>query len=136
MEAYDGIRENAALVDRAGACAIIHSDSEVGMQRLNQEAAKVMGAAARVDIDITPEHAIQWLTKNPASALGILEHTGTLEVGKMADVAVWNGNPFSVYTKVDRVFIDGALVFDRTDPSVNPVTDFSLGTAAVTGGAK
>ena len=136
MEAYDGIRENAALVDRAGACAIIHSDSEIGMQRLNQEAAKVMGAAARVDIDITPEHAIQWLTKNPAGALGILDHTGTLEVGKMADIAVWNGNPFSVYTKVDRVFIDGALVFDRNDPSVNPVTDFSLGTAAVTGGAQ
>jgi imidazolonepropionase-like amidohydrolase len=136
MEAYDGIRENAALVDRAGACAIIHSDSEVGMQRLNQEAAKVMGAAARVGIDISPEHAIQWLTKNPAGALGILEHTGTLEVGKMADIVVWNGNPFSVYTKVDRVFIDGALVFDRNDPSVNPVTDFSLGTAAVTGGAQ
>jgi len=136
MEAYDGIRENAALVDRAGACAIIHSDSEIGMQRLNQEAAKVMGAAARVGIDITPEHAIQWLTRNPAGALGILDHTGTLEVGKMADIAVWNGNPFSVYTKVDRVFIDGAQVFDRNDPSVNPVTDFSLGTAAVTGGAQ
>jgi imidazolonepropionase-like amidohydrolase len=136
MEAYDGIRENAALVDRAGACAIIHSDSEIGMQRLNQEAAKVMGAAARVGIDITPEHAIRWLTRNPASALGILEHTGTLEVGKMADIVVWNGNPFSVYTKVDRVFIDGALTFDRNDPSVNPVTDFSLGTAAVTGGAQ
>ena len=136
MEAYDGIRENAALVDRAGACAIIHSDSEIGMQRLNQEAAKVMGAAGRVDIDIAPERAIQWLTRNPAKALGILEHTGTLEVGKMADVAVWNGNPFSVYTKVDRVFIDGALIYNRNDPSANPVTDFSLGTAAVSGGAQ
>ena len=136
MEAYDGIRENAALVDRAGACAIIHSDSEIGMQRLNQEAAKVMGAASRVDIDIAPERAIRWLTRNPAKALGILEHTGTLEVGKMADVAVWNGNPFSVYTKVDRVFIDGALIYNRNDPSANPVTDFSLGTAAVSGGAQ
>jgi len=136
MEAYDGIRENAALIDRAGACAIIHSDSEIGIQRLNQEAAKVMGAAARVDIDIAPERAIRWLTRNPAIALGILEHTGTLEVGKMADVAVWNGNPFSVYTKVGRVFIDGALIYDRDNPSANPVTDFSLGTAAVSGGAK
>ena len=96
----------------------------------------MIGAAAQVDIDIAPERAIQWLTKNPASALGILDHTGTLEVGKMADVVVWNGNPFSVYTKVDRVFIDGALTFDRHDPSRNPVTDFSLGTAAVTGGAQ
>ena len=54
MEAYDGIRENAAIVDKAGACAIIHSDSGIGIQRLNQEAAKVMGAAARVGIDIAP----------------------------------------------------------------------------------
>ena len=64
MEAYDGIRENIALVDRAGACAIVHSDSSTGIQRLNQEAAKVMGAAARVDMDIPPERAIRWITSN------------------------------------------------------------------------
>ena len=46
MEAYDGIRENVALVDQAGACAVVHSDSAVGIQRLHQEAAKVIGAAA------------------------------------------------------------------------------------------
>lgn len=136
MEAFDSIRENAALVDRAGACAIIHSDDDQGIQRLNQETAKVIGAAARVDIDIPPEHAIQWITRNAAKALGITEQTGTLEVGKMADVVVWNGDPFSVYTKVERVYIDGALAYNRGDPSVNPVTDFSLGTAAVSGGAQ
>jgi len=136
MEAFDTIRENAALVDRAGACAIIHSDDAYETQRLNQEVAKVMGAAARVDIDIAPERAIRWITSNPAKALGILEHTGTLEVGKMADVVVWNGSPFSVYTKVDRVFIDGALTYDRNDPSVNPVTDFSLGMKVSAGGAE
>lgn len=134
MEAFDGIRENAALLDRAGVCTIIHSDDKYGIQRLNQEAAKVMGAAARVGIDIAPERAIRWLTHNPAQALGILERTGTLEVGKMADVAVWNGSPFSVYTKVERVYIDGALVYDRSDPHINPVTDFSLGTSATSGG--
>jgi len=136
MEAYDGIRENAALVDLAGACAIIHSDSAVGIQRLNQETAKVIGAAARVGIDIQPEHAIQWITSNAAKALGIDADTGTLEAGKMADVVVWSGSPFSVYTRADQVFIDGALAFDRFDDSVNPVTDFSLGTAAATGGAQ
>jgi len=136
MEAFDTIRENAALVDRAGACAIIHSDDAYETQRLNQEVAKVMGAAARADIDIAPERAIRWITSNPAKALGILEHTGTLEVGKMADVVVWNGSPFSVYTKVDRVFIDGALTYDRNDPSVNPVTDFSLGMKVSAGGAE
>ena len=136
MEAYDGIRENAALVERAGACAIIHSDSAVGIQRLNQETAKVMGAAARVGIDIGPETAIQWITKNPAKALGIDADTGTLEVGKMADVVVWSGSPFSVYTRADQVFIDGTLAYDRFDESINPVTDFSLGTAATAGGAQ
>lgn len=136
MEAFDGIRENAALVELAGACAIIHSDSAVGIQRLNQETAKVMGAAARVGVDIGPETAIQWITKNPAKALGIEADTGTLEAGKMADVVIWSGSPFSVYTRADQVFIDGTLAFDRYDDSVNPVTDFSLGTAAATGGAQ
>jgi imidazolonepropionase-like amidohydrolase len=136
MEAFDGIRENAALLDRAGACTIIHSDSNIGIQRLNQESAKVMGAAARVGIDIPPERAIQWITSNPARSMGILDQTGTLEPGKMADVVVWNGNPFSVYTRADLVFIDGALAWDRGNPDTNPVTDFSLGTAASTGGAK
>ncbi len=136
MEAYDGIRENAALVDLAGACAVIHSDSAVGIQRLNQETAKVMGAAARVGVDVPPEKAITWITSNPAKALGIDADTGTLEAGKMADVVVWSGSPFSVYTRADQVFIDGALAYDRFDDSVNPVTDFSLGTAAATGGAE
>ena len=136
MEAYDGIRENAALVDRAGACAIIHSDDDIGIQRLNQETAKVMGAAARVGIDIPPEHAIRWITSNAAASIGVDGETGTLEPGKAADVVLWNRNPFSVYARAQQVWIDGALVFDRNDPSVNPVTDFSLGTAAETGGAQ
>ena len=65
MEAFDGIQENIALVDRpANSCAIVHSDSEEGIQRLNQEAAKVIANAKRVDLQITPEHAIRWLTQN------------------------------------------------------------------------
>ncbi len=136
MEAYDGIRENAAIVDKAGACAIIHSDDRIGIQRLNKETAKVMGAAARVGVDIPPEHAIQWITKNPAKSLGVDDVVGTLETGKMADVVVWNGTPFSVYARAEQVYIDGALAYDRNDPSVNPITDFSLGTAAATGGAQ
>ena len=136
MEAYDGIRENAALVERAGACAIIHSDDAIGIQQLNQETAKVMGAAARVGIDIPPETRIQWITRNAATSLGVGDVTGTLEEGKMADVVLWSGNPFSVYTRADHVYIDGALVFDRLNPDTNPVTDFSLGTSALTGGAR
>ncbi len=127
-EAYDGIQENIALVDRPqGSCAIVHSDSAEGIQRLNQEAAKAMTRGRRAGMDIRPERAIGWLTANPAKSLGILDQTGTLEEGKMADVVIWNGNPFSVYAKADQVFIDGALLYDRNDPSRQPVSDFELG---------
>ncbi|MGO4778221.1 amidohydrolase family protein, partial [Lysobacter sp. 2RAB21] len=131
MEAFDGIQENLAIVDRpANSCAIVHSDSEEGIQRLNQEAAKVMAHARLAGIDIAPERAIRWLTQNPAKALGIVERTGTLEPGKMGDVVVWNGNPFSVYAKAEQVYIDGARVYDRADPSRQPKSDFMLGQPA------
>jgi len=136
MEAYDGIRENAAILDKAGACAVIHSDSAIGIQRLNQETAKIMGAAARIGMDITPEHAITWITSNAAKSLGVEDQTGSLEVGKMGDVVIWDGNPFSVYTRAERVYIDGALAYERDNDALNPVTDFSLGTAAAAGGAQ
>jgi imidazolonepropionase-like amidohydrolase len=136
MEAFDGIRENAAILDRADACTIMHSDDDMGIQRLNLESAKVIGAAARVGIDISPERAIRWISYNAAKALGIEAVTGTLEVGKMADVTIWDGSPFSVYSTAQKVYIDGALAYDRHDPSVNPVTDFTLGTSAQHGGAQ
>ena len=88
----------------------MHSDSEEGIQRLNQEAGKAMAHGVNVGIEIAPERAITWLTANPAKSLGILERTGTLEPGKMADVVLWNGNPFSVYALADQVYIDGACV--------------------------
>ena len=136
MEAFDGIRENAAILDRADACTVIHSDDALGIQRLHQESAKVMGAAAQVGIDIPPERAIRWITSNAAKALGISDVVGTLDAGKMADVTIWDGSPFSVYTKAQKVYIDGALVYERGNAAVNPVTDFSLGTSARHGGAQ
>ncbi len=127
-EAYDGIQENIALVDRPeGGCAIVHSDSEEGIQRLNQEAAKAMTRGRRAGMEIGAEQAIRWITANPAKSMGILDQTGTLEPGKMADVVIWNGNPFSVYAKADQVFVDGALLYDRNDPDRQPVSDFELG---------
>ncbi|HVT59136.1 MAG TPA: amidohydrolase [Thermoanaerobaculia bacterium] len=127
MEALDGIRENIAMVEHAGACAVVHSDSAEGIQRLNQEAAKAMAAGNRAGISITPEDAIRWITLNPARSLGIDRQTGSLEVGKMADVVVWTGNPFSVYSRAEKVYIDGALMFDLDDPAHRPKTDFELG---------
>ncbi len=104
----------------------MHSDSEEGIQRLNQEAAKAMARGIRAGFDIPPERAIRWITANPAKALGILDQTGTLEPGKMADVVVWNGTPFSVYALADQVFVDGVLRFDRSNPAGKPWSDFSL----------
>ena len=128
MEAYDGIQENIALVDRpANGCAIVHSDSSEGIQRLNQEAAKAMIRGQRAGLDIPPESAIRWITQNAARSLGIDDRTGTLAPGKMADVVLWNSNPFSVYSKAEKVYIDGALTFDRADPRLQPVSDFELG---------
>ena len=127
MEAYDGIQENIALVDAPeGGCAIVHSDSEEGIQRLNQEAAKAMTRGNLAGFDIRPERAIRWVTANPAKSLGILGQTGTLEAGKMADVVVWNRTPFSVYALADQVFVDGVLLFDRANPAAKPRSDFSL----------
>ena len=136
MEAWDTVRENVPLVDQAGACAIVHSDSALGVQRLNQEAAKAMGAANRAGIKVRPRDAIVWITRNPARAMGISEQTGTLEEGKQADVVLWDRNPFSVYAHAEKVFIDGALVFDRFDPSRQPVSDFELGGKAQFGGVQ
>ncbi len=127
MESYDGIGENLAILDRQGACAMIHSDDANGIQRLNQEVAKVMASARRAGIAVTKEHAWTWLGINPARALGIDRVTGSLRAGKMADVVLWNGDPFSVYTRPDKVWIDGALLYDAGNPRLRPVSDFELG---------
>lgn len=127
MEAYDAIGENLAILDREGACAMIHSDDENGIQRLNQEVAKVVASARRAGIPVTKEHAWTWLAINPARALGVDKVTGSLKPGKMADVVLWNGDPFSVYTRPEKVWVDGALLFDANDPRIRPVSDFELG---------
>ncbi len=127
MESYDAVFENVPMVHRAGACAIVHSDDENGIQRLNQEAAKALADGRRAGIEISDEEAWQWLALNPARALGIDEETGSLATGKRADVVLWNGDPFSVYTRPQMVWIDGALMYDMNDPNRRPITDFELG---------
>jgi len=127
MEAYDAVPENIALMYKEGACTIVHSDDANQIQRLNQEAAKALAAGRRMGMQISDEQAWTWLAINPAKALGIGDRTGSLKPGKMADVVLWNGNPFSVYTRPEKVWIDGALMFDALDPKRRPVTDFELG---------
>ena len=127
MEAYDAIRENLAMTHANGACAMIHSDSEMGIQRLNQEVAKALGDGRRAGLEISDGEAWQWLSSNPAQALGIADQTGSLQPGLRADVVLWSDNPYSTYTRADQVWIDGAMSYDRRDESLQPVRDFMLG---------
>ena len=127
MEAIDAIRGNLALVHRAGVRAIVHSDDPSGSQRLNQEAAKAVAEGKRLGISISDDEAIKWLTINPAWALDLDRQIGSIEAGKDADVVLWSANPFSVYSRAEKVWIDGAMLFDRLDPAERWRTDFELG---------
>ena len=118
LEAYDSIEENLALLTQAGVRAVLHSDSAMLVQRLNQEAAKAMTAGHRAGIEITEDQALRWITLNAAWTLGIDDRTGSLERGKMADVVVWSGHPFSVYS-------DGLLTYERG--AGDRPSDFELG---------
>ena len=108
IEAYDAIPYNAAIMTRAGVVVSMNSDSDERARRLNIEAAKAMHWG-----DLTEEQALKLVTLNPAIQLGIQDRVGSLEVGKDADLAIWNGHPFSVYSRVDTTFIDGEVFFDR-----------------------
>ena len=127
LEAFDGIKENIGLVHQAGACAVIHSDDAQIMQFLNLDAAKALHAANQAGIPITKAEAVTWFTLNAARAIGIDDVTGSLEVGKNADVVIWSGDPFSIYTKTEKVFVDGALLFDRSQRDPYLYGDFMLG---------
>ncbi len=127
QEAFDMVRENAALVELAKGCAIIHSDDEIQIQRLPQEVGKAMAAANRMGMQLTPAQAIKWVTSNAAKSLGLSDRIGTLAQGMNADVVLWNGNPLSVYTKAEKVWIDGALMYDQRNPGRNHTSDFNLG---------
>jgi imidazolonepropionase-like amidohydrolase len=127
LEAYDAVPENIALVSESGAPAILHTDSDMGIQVMNQDAARAMYAGRAAGIDVGRDEALRWITANPAWALGLDDRVGTLQPGKNADLVIWSGDPFSVYTRADQVFIDGALIYDRSRSDVQPTTDFELG---------
>ncbi len=129
-EAYDMVQANIAIVDQAkggSGCAIVHSDDEVGIQHLNQEASKALSAGLRAGFNISKARAMKWITSNPAKAAGILDQTGSIVKGKDADLVILVTYPFSFYAKTLTVFIDGAIAFDRSNPKTTPVTDFELG---------
>jgi imidazolonepropionase-like amidohydrolase len=128
-EAYDMVQANIAIVDQAGngtGCAIVHSDDEIGIQHLNVEAAKALSAGIKAGYDISKARAMNWITSNPAKAAGIYDQTGSLKVGKNADVVLWSKDPFSIYALAEKVYIDGAIAFDRSS-GLEPSSDFDVG---------
>ena len=127
MEAYDGIPENLALLTESGARAAVHSDSPIAIQFLNQAASKALSAGRAAGIKLDEDDAIRWLTINPAWALGVDTQVGTLEPGKRADVVVWSDDPFSTYSRAQRVYVDGHIVYD-VDHEAAPWSDFEVGT--------
>lgn len=127
MEALDAIRANAPLLHSKGACVMMHSDSPSDGQRLNLTAAQAAGSGRRVGIETPPEEMIRWTTSNPAKVLGLDKKVGTIAPGFEADIVLWSGSPFSVYTKADIVMIEGGIVYDRARPETAPVSDFEIG---------
>src|SRR5215210_5917805 len=116
MEAYDAIASNAAVLVRHGVVTSVNSDSDERARRLNIEAAKTMRYGG-----LTEEEALRLVTLNPAIQLGIDKRTGSIDVGKDADIVVWSAHPFSVYARVEQTFVDGELLFDRqTDLARRP----------------
>jgi imidazolonepropionase-like amidohydrolase len=108
IEAFDAIPFNAAILYRNGVNVSINSDSNERHRRLNLEAAKTMKYG-----DVPEEEALKMITLNPAIQLGIDKRTGSIEIGKDADIAIWSGHPFSPYSRVERTLIEGETYFDR-----------------------
>jgi imidazolonepropionase-like amidohydrolase len=129
-EMLDAVPANAALLAEAGVVVALHSDSPLDIQRLNQQAAKALAAGLRAGVEVDRDDAIRWITANAAWILGIEDRVGTLEEGRDADLVLWSGDPFSVYTRADLVFVEGRVAYDRANPPAQPLSDFELGTGA------
>jgi imidazolonepropionase-like amidohydrolase len=107
-EAFDAIPYNAAMLVRAGVVTSVNSDSAELMRHLNTEAAKSMKYGG-----LNETEALSLITINPAKQLGIENRVGSIEPGKDADLTIFDKHPLSSYAKVEKVFIDGQLYFDR-----------------------
>jgi imidazolonepropionase-like amidohydrolase len=111
-EAWDGIPWNAAISLNKGVRVALKSDSEDVTRRLNQEAGKI------IHYGVSEEDALKMITLNPAWIIGVEDRVGSLDVGKDADITIWNSYPLSSAALVDKVLIDGDVYFDRSLPGL------------------
>src|SRR5258706_7575001 len=107
-EAYDAIPYNVAMMENAGIVTSVNSDSDELARRLNFDAAKAMKYGG-----LSEEEALKLCTINPAKQLRLDHRMGSVEVGKDGDLVIWNGHPFSTYSRVDTTLIEGDVYFDR-----------------------
>ncbi len=108
IEAYDAIPYNVAITMRHGVLSTINSDDDGRSRRLNIDAAKLIRYGG-----LTDDEALATITINGAKQLGIADKVGSIEVGKDADVVIWDGHPLSVYSSPETTFIDGEIFFDK-----------------------
>ncbi len=117
VEAYDAIPYNAAIMTRRGVLVSINSDDAEEATHLNQEAAKTMKYGG-----LTHDEALKLVTLNPAIQLGIDKRVGSIDVGKDADLVIYNHDPLSAYAVVQKTLIDGRVYFDRQRDIVGRAT--------------
>ncbi|HWX55120.1 MAG TPA: amidohydrolase family protein [Verrucomicrobiae bacterium] len=112
-EAWDATPWNASISLNKGVRVALKSDSEDVTRRLNSEAGKIMHYG-----NISEEDALKMITINPAWIIGVDDRVGSLDVGKDADISIWNSYPLSSTAIVDEVLIDGDVYFDRSLPGL------------------
>jgi imidazolonepropionase-like amidohydrolase len=125
IEAYDAIPQNAALLDEAGAVATLNSDSAEMMRHLYLEAGKSVRYAG-----LDPVRALALVTLNGARQLGVAGRTGSIEVGKDADLVLLDGDPLSIYSKIEWTMVDGEIEFQRRDAfgfDAQPIAPTTIG---------
>jgi imidazolonepropionase-like amidohydrolase len=110
-EAWDAIPWNAVMSMREGVRVALKSDSNDHIRRLNSEAGKMVHYGGA-----TEDEAIRMVTLNPAWIIGVDDRVGSIDIGKDADLVLWNADPLSIYAHAEKVYIDGDLFFDNSAP--------------------
>jgi imidazolonepropionase-like amidohydrolase len=109
MEVTDAIPQSPYLMHKMGVNVAINSDDAEMSTRLNQEAAKSVKYA-----DMNEQEALKMVTLNPAKMLHVADRTGSIKVGKDADVVLWSTHPLSIYAQALTTIVDGVVFFDRS----------------------
>src|SRR5450432_193787 len=113
MEVIDAIPQNAYIMQKVGLNVAINSDDAEMARRLNQEAAKSVKYAGMAE-----EDALKMVTINPAVMLHVANRTGSIKIGKDADVVLWSDNPLSIYAKAEKTIVDGIIYYDTENDKI------------------